>query len=63
MKVPRALGLTDLVLLKIVAIVAAFFPTADVKNVTVFETKIALGVLGPTAIGWFLYVRSRQGTD
>ncbi|MBI3264978.1 MAG: APC family permease [Acidobacteria bacterium] len=41
-------------------IVAAFFPTSDVRSVAVFETKIALGVLGPTAIGWLLYLRSRR---
>lgn len=41
-------------------IVAAFLPTPDVRSVVVFETKIVLGVLGPTVIGWGLYWRSKK---
>lgn len=39
-------------------LVAAFLPTSDVENVLVFETKLLLGVVGPTAIGWLLFRRS-----
>jgi len=37
----------------------AFLPTPDISNVVVFEAKMVLGVLGPTAIGWYLFRRSR----
>lgn len=45
----------------IVGIVFAFLPTPDVGNVTVFELKMAVGVMGPTAIGWYLFRRARAG--
>ena len=41
-----------------VSLVAAFLPTADVASVAVFESKLAVGVIGPTAVGWFLFKRS-----
>jgi hypothetical protein len=41
-------------------IVAAFLPTQDVDSVLVFELKMVLGVVGPTAFGWFLYRRTRR---
>jgi glutamate:GABA antiporter len=39
---------------------AAFLPTADVTSVALFETKLIVGVAGPTALGWFLFKRSRR---
>lgn len=41
-----------------VSLVAAFLPTADVTSVLVFESKLIVGVVGPTALGWFLFRRS-----
>jgi amino acid transporter len=41
-------------------IVAAFFPTAQVTNLGLFELKMALGVIGPTTVGWYLYRRERR---
>jgi amino acid transporter len=40
-----------------VSLVAAFLPTSDVQSVAVFETKLVLGVVAPTALGWYLYKR------
>jgi hypothetical protein len=42
------------------SIVAAFIPTADVTSVVWFEVKLALGVVGPVAIGWILFRRTQQ---
>jgi amino acid transporter len=39
---------------------AAFLPTADVTSVALFETKMVIGVAGPTAIGWFLFKRAQR---
>ena len=39
---------------------AAFLPTADVTSVALFETKLIVGVVGPTALGWFLLKRARR---
>ena len=39
-------------------LVAAFFPTEDVASVLLFEIKMALGVVGPVAIGWYLFRRA-----
>jgi amino acid transporter len=41
-------------------LVAAFIPTADVTSVLLFETKMAAGVIGPTALGWFLFRRAQR---
>lgn len=38
----------------------AFLPTPDVGNALVFELKMVVGVLGPTAIGWALFQRARR---
>jgi len=43
-----------------VSLVAAFIPTADVANVLVFESKMIVGVAGPTALGWVLFRRARR---
>jgi len=39
---------------------AAFLPTSDVRSVTLFETKLIVGVVGPTALGWFLFRRTQR---
>jgi amino acid transporter len=44
----------------LIGIAAAFLPTSDVTSVPVFLTKMALGVVGPTAFGWFLFTRTRR---
>jgi glutamate:GABA antiporter len=43
-----------------VSLVAAFLPTSDVSHVAVFEFKLLAGVLGPTALGWFLFKRANR---
>lgn len=50
----RAAGMVGLVTTA-VGIVAAFLPTADVTSVATFELKMVVGVVGPIAIGWWLY--------
>lgn len=42
--------------------IAAFIPTGDVRSVLVFEAKMVAGVVGPTAVGWYLYRQSRRRT-
>lgn len=54
----RAAGIVGL-LTTIVAITFSFLPTAEVGSVVIFELKLAVGVLGPVAIGWYLFRRSR----
>ena len=44
----------------VVGLGAAFLPTADVASVPVFETKMLVGVLAPTAVGWLLFRRSQR---
>ena len=39
---------------------AAFVPTGDVTSVVLFETKLIVGVLSPTALGWFLFKRTQR---
>jgi len=46
-----------------VAIVFSFLPTPEVGNVMIFELKMIVGVLGPTAIGWYLFRRARRHAD
>ena len=46
----------------VVSLVAAFLPTADVTSVAVFESKLVAGVVGPTALGWFLFERSARAS-
>jgi glutamate:GABA antiporter len=57
--VARAAGVVGLVTTA-VGFIAAFLPTADVTNVAVFELKMAIGVLGPTGVGWLLFNRARR---
>jgi amino acid transporter len=56
----RAAGAVGLIA-TLVGIVAAFVPTADVSHLAAFETKMTVGVIVPTAIGWMLFVKSRRG--
>jgi len=44
----------------VVSLGAAFLPTADVSSVFVFETKLIVGVVAPTAIGWMLFRRAQR---
>ena len=53
----RVAGVVGLVTTAI-GIVAAFLPTTDVTSVATFELKMAVGVVGPVAVGWWLFRRS-----
>jgi glutamate:GABA antiporter len=55
-KAAGSVGLTA----TLVSLCAAFLPTGDVANVSVFELKLVVGVVAPTAIGWLLFRRSRR---
>jgi len=55
-RVAGAIGLCTTV----VGLGAAFLPTADVTSVAMFETKLIVGVVAPTAIGWLLFWRSQR---
>jgi amino acid transporter len=39
---------------------AAFLPTGDVTSVWLFESKMVVGVVGPTAVGWWLFKRAQS---
>lgn len=56
-RIARAAGVVGLVT-TVVGILFAFLPTDDITSVSVFELKMAVGVIGPTAIGWYFYRRS-----
>ena len=55
-RVAGGVGLTT----TLVSLGAAFLPTSDVASVSLFETKLIIGVVGPTALGWFLFKRARR---
>lgn len=55
----RLAGLVGLIT-TVVGMIAAFLPTSDVTNVPLFETKMVVGVVGPTAVGWFLFRRTQR---
>jgi amino acid transporter len=55
----RVAGFVGL-LTTVLGIVAAFIPTSDVDNALVFETKMLLGCLIPTAIGFILFARAQR---
>lgn len=55
----RAAGIVGLTT-TMVGLGAAFLPTADVASVPIFETKLVVGVVGPTALGWLLFKRARR---
>ena len=59
MMVSRLAGMVGL-LTTVVSLFAAFLPTADVTSVGLFETKMLIGVFGPTAVGWFLFRRAQR---
>ena len=44
----------------VVSLIAAFLPTADVGSVLLFETKMVVGIAGPTALGWLLFRRAQR---
>jgi amino acid transporter len=53
----RVAGVVGLVT-TIAGIGFAFLPAPDVGSVRVFEIKMLVGVVGPTAIGWYLFRRA-----
>jgi amino acid transporter len=57
-RVTGVVGLTT----TLVGLGAAFLPTSDVSSVWVFEVKLITGVVGPTALGWFLFWRAREAS-
>jgi amino acid transporter len=44
----------------VIGLGAAFLPTSDVTSVPLFEVKMIVGVVGPTALGWFLFKRAQR---
>lgn len=44
----------------ILALVASVVPTTEIKNVWLFEAKLALGTLAVIASGWFVYRRNQK---
>lgn len=44
----------------VIGLCASFLPTADVTSVMMFEVKMVVGVVGPTAVGWYLFKRARR---
>jgi len=59
-RIARIAGLVGLVTTG-VSLVAAFLPTSDVTSVALFESKLVVGVAGPTVLGWFLFKRTVGG--
>lgn len=57
----RAAGIIGLAT-TMIGLGAAFLPTDDVANVALFETKMIIGVIVPTMVGWVLFKRSRRMT-
>jgi len=51
------------VLVTIAGIVAVFLPTGDVGNLWIFELKMVAAVLGPIALGLWMFWRSRQDRE
>ena len=45
----------------VIGLCASFLPTADVTSVMMFEVKMVVGVVGPTAVGWYLFKRAQRG--
>lgn len=52
----RVAGMVGLVTTAI-GIVVAFLPTEDVTSIPLFELKMAVGILGPIGVGWWLFRR------
>jgi len=57
----RCAGVIGLVT-TVIGLGASFLPTADVTSVMMFEVKMAVGVVGPTAVGWYLFKRAQRAT-
>lgn len=55
----RAAGVVGLAT-TVVGLGAAFLPTAEVTSIAMFETKMIVGVVGPTAVGWLLFRRAQR---
>ncbi len=55
----RGAGMVGLVT-TVVGLVVAFLPTSDVDDVWTFELKLVAGVLGPLAVGWYLFRRAER---
>jgi amino acid transporter len=55
----RAAGVVGLCA-TLLGLAAAFLPTADVASVPLFETKMIIGVVAPTALGWIVFTRGRR---
>jgi amino acid transporter len=55
----RAAGLVGLCT-TVVGVIAAFLPTSDVTSVALFETKMVIGVIAPTTLGWVLFRRAQR---
>jgi amino acid transporter len=55
----RAAGVVGLCA-TLVGLAVAFLPTADVTSVPLFETKMIIGVVAPTALGWIVFTRGRR---
>jgi amino acid transporter len=47
----------------VIGLCASFLPTADVTSVMMFEVKMVVGVVGPTAVGWYLFKRRKRGRE
>jgi amino acid transporter len=46
----------------VIGLCASFLPTAEVTSVMMFEVKMVVGVVGPTAVGWYLFKRAQRAT-
>jgi glutamate:GABA antiporter len=55
----RAAGLLGLCT-TVLGLGAAFLPTSDVSSVVLFEVKLLVSVVAPTALGWFLFRRAQR---
>jgi glutamate:GABA antiporter len=58
-RVARAAGSVGLAT-TVLGLLAAFLPTSEVTSVALFETKMVVGVAGPTSIGWLLFRRAQR---
>ena len=58
----RVAGMVGLVTTAI-GIVVAFLPTEDVTSIPLFELKMAVGIVGPIGVGWWLFRKTAGGQD
>lgn len=45
----------------VIGLCASFLSTAEVTSVLMFEVKMVVGVVGPTAVGWYVFKRAQRG--